>query len=84
MLEKKKIYNLIIFSLIILNVKNFERINSEINRNDIYKFNNFPFYNKIEIIIDEQKVEKSKFFHIEIIRQIWRQSIVVTVVGLLI
>lgn len=68
MLEKKKIYNLIIFSLIILNVKNFERINSEINRNDIYKFNNFPFYNKIEIIIDEQKVEKSKFFHIEIIR----------------
>ena len=67
-LEKKKIYNLIIFSLIILNVKNFERINNEINRDDMYKFNNFPFYNKIEIITDDQKVEKSKFFHIEIIR----------------
>ena len=34
----------------------------------MYKFNNFPFYNKIEIITDDQKVEKSKFFHIEIIR----------------
>ncbi len=67
-LEKKKIYNLILFSLIVLNVKNFERINNEINRNDMYKFNNFPFYNKIEMVAEEQKLEKSKIFHIEIIK----------------
>tara|TARA_Y100001958_G_C21091517_1_gene444465 strand:- start:593 stop:748 length:156 start_codon:yes stop_codon:yes gene_type:complete len=51
-----------------LNVKNFERINNEINRNDMYKFNNFPFYNKIEMVAEEQKLEKSKIFHIEIIK----------------
>jgi len=67
-LEKKKIFSLILFSLIILNVKNFDRINNEMSRTDIYKFNNFPFYNEIEIITNDQNFKKSKFFHIEIIR----------------
>ena len=67
-LKKKKIFSLILFSLIILNIKNFDRINKEINRTDMYKFNNFPFYNKIEIITNDQNLEKSKFLHIEIIK----------------
>ena len=73
-LEKKKIYNLIIFSLIFLNIKNFDRINNEIKRDDIYKFKNIPFYNQTEIFnyayedINESKLEKNKFFHIEILK----------------
>ena len=73
-LEKKKIYNLIILSLIFLNVKNFDRINNEIKRDDIYKFKNIPFYNQTEIFnyayedINESKLEKSNFFHIEILK----------------
>ena len=67
-LKRKKIFSLILFSLIILNIKNFDRINKEINRTDMYKFNNFPFYNKIEIITNDQNLEKSKFLHIEIIK----------------
>jgi len=73
-LEKKKIYNLIIFSLIFLNIKNFDRINNEIKRDDIYKFKNIPFYNQTEIFsyayedINESKLEKNNFFHIEILK----------------
>ena len=35
---------LIIFVILIFNLKNFDRINKELNRNDIFKFSNFPFY----------------------------------------
>jgi len=35
---------LIIFIILIFNLKNFDRINKELNRNDIFKFSNFPFY----------------------------------------
>ena len=35
---------LIIFIIIIFNLKNFDRINKEFNRSDIFKFSNFPFY----------------------------------------
>ena len=60
--KKSKIAGLVILAK--------EGINGTLSglENDIYKFNNFPFYNKIEIITDNQKVKKSKFFHIEIIR----------------
>lgn len=35
---------LIIFVIIVFNLKNFDRINKEFNRNDIFKFRNFPFF----------------------------------------
>jgi hypothetical protein len=35
---------LVIFTIIIFNTKNFTRINSEFNRSDLYKFDNFPFF----------------------------------------
>lgn len=41
---KKKFKILVIFVTIILNLKNFNRISDEFKRDDIYKFNNFPFY----------------------------------------
>ena len=47
--NKKKFFYLLIFALIILNTKNLNRIHNEFQRNDIYKFSNFPFYNEIKI-----------------------------------
>ncbi len=41
---KKKFKILVILVAIILNLKNLNRINDEFERDDIYKFNNFPFY----------------------------------------
>ena len=73
-LDKKKFYRLIIFAVIILNIKNLGRINNEIQRNDIYKFKNIPFYNQTEILnhayadINESKFKKSNFFHLEILK----------------
>lgn len=72
--DKKKVYSLIVFSLLILNTKNLNRISNEINREDIYKFINFPFYNQLQIEnkmildIDENKLKKEKLFHIEILK----------------
>lgn len=49
-LRKIKILMFLIF--FILNIKNISRINNEINRNDMYKFTNFPHYTikKLEYI----------------------------------
>ena len=72
--DKKKFLVLIIFSLIILNLKNINRIKDEFERDDIYKFVNFPFYNQLKIYnkaysdIDENKFTKDNFFHVEIIK----------------
>jgi len=72
-LKKKKIFILIFFSLLILNLKNFNRIKNEYERNDIYKYVNFPFYNYEEIYnkaffeIDESKFKKKQFLHVEIL-----------------
>ena len=35
---------LLIFIALILNLKNFYRINKELNREDLYRFTEFPFY----------------------------------------
>ena len=40
----KKMSFLIIIVVIIFNIKNFNRINNEFKRNDIFKFSNFPFF----------------------------------------
>jgi len=72
--DKKKFLVLILFSLLILNLKNINRIKDEFERNDIYKFVNFPFYNQLKIYdqaysdIDENKFKKEYFFHVEIIK----------------
>jgi len=46
--EKKNFYKkkliLVIFVLIVFNLKNFIRINNEFNRDDHYRFDNFPFF----------------------------------------
>jgi len=52
----KKFKFIIIFIILIVNIKNFNRINNEIERNDIYKFNNFPFF-----AIKEKKYLRIKF-----------------------
>ena len=36
---------IIIISIIFFNLKNFNRINSELSRNDLYQYNNFPWFN---------------------------------------
>ncbi len=72
--DKKKIYSLIVFSLLILNIKNLNRIIDEIYREDIYKFINFPFYNQLQIEnkimldIDENKLKREQLFHVEILK----------------
>ena len=40
----KKMKFLIIFVILIFNIKNITRIHSELNRGDHYKFSNFPYY----------------------------------------
>jgi|688.fasta_scaffold31870_2 hypothetical protein len=68
---EKKITNkffiiITLFSILIFNGKNFMRINSEFNRNDNFKYLNFPFYH-IENITFKEKVLKDnvKIFIIE-------------------
>ena len=47
--NKKKFYVLFFISLLILNLKSVDRIASEFQRNDFYKYNNFPYFNEIDI-----------------------------------
>ena len=41
---EKKLNYLLIFIIIVFNLKNITRINSEFKRTDLYKFNDFPFF----------------------------------------
>ena len=66
--DRKKIIHLFIFSVLILNIKNFNRIESEFKRDDFYKFNNFPFYNEIKINNDYSNIDRIKFLNIEILK----------------
>ena len=47
---------LIILIVIIFNTKNFNRINNEFKRNDIFKFSNFPFF-----AIENKEFSKTNF-----------------------
>ncbi len=68
--DKKKFFHFLFLGLLILNIKNINRIHSEFERNDFYKFNNFPFYNEKVIKNDYSNFNIKKFFHIELIDQI--------------
>jgi hypothetical protein len=52
---KNKINFLIILSLIIFNVFNYNRIIKELKREDIYKYSNFPFFS-----FDDKKLKQNK------------------------
>ncbi len=70
-INKKKILTLILLSLFILNLKNIHRIKDRFERDDLWKFTNFPFYNTENV--DKRKLKekyllKEKFFHIEILK----------------
>ena len=52
----------------ILNIKNIDRIQSEFERNDFYKFKNFPFYNEKSIKNDYSQIKIEKFLNIEIMK----------------
>ena len=71
-LDKKKFLKLVILSLFILNLKNIVRIQDRFERDDFWKFTNFPFYNAQEIKkIKDRKtlnIEKEKFFYIKIFK----------------
>ena len=65
---KKKFIHLFVFGLIILNIKNFDRINNEFSRSDFFKFVNFPFYNEKEVKYDYSKFKRSKILHVEVLK----------------
>jgi len=66
--NKKKFFILFFLSLLVLNIKNVNRIASEIQRNDFYKYNNFPYFNEIEIINSYKNLDRSSILHIEILK----------------
>jgi len=66
--NKKKFYHIVFIGLLVLNVKSINRIVSEFQREDFYKFKNFPYYNEIEIKNDYSNLNRTKFFHIEILK----------------
>ena len=68
--NKKKFIHFLILGLLVLNIKNIDRINSEFERSDFYKFKNFPFYNEKIIKNDYSNFNIKKFLHVEIIEQI--------------
>jgi len=65
--SKKKFFHILILGLLVLNIKNINRIQSEFERNDFYKFKNFPFYNEKIIKNDYSNLNKRKIFHIEVL-----------------
>ena len=67
LINKKKFLHIIILGLLILNIKNINRIKAEFERNDFYKFKNFPFYNEKIIKNDYSNLKKRKVFHIDIL-----------------
>jgi len=53
---RKKLKYLVIFIIVIFNLKNINRIDKEFKRTDLYKFDNFPFF-----AIPEKKFISEKF-----------------------
>lgn len=55
----KKFKLLIILVVIILNLKNFNRINNEFNRQDVYRFKNFPFFSIHNPKFTQKKIDNN-------------------------
>jgi len=53
---------------LILNIKNFNRIDKEFKRNDFYKFSEFPFFNEKEVKYDYSNIARSKFYYVELLK----------------
>ena len=66
--SKKKFFVLFFMGLLVLNIKNVNRISSEFQRNDPYKYTNFPYFIEIAVNNDYKNIERSKFLHIEILK----------------
>ena len=66
--NKKKFIHFFIFGLLVLNLKNFNRINNEFQRDDFYKFTNFPFFNEKKINNNYSNLKRQKYLHIEILK----------------
>ena len=49
----------VIFVVIVLNFKNFDRIKDEFKREDMYKFSNFPFFSIHNPNFTKKKFDKS-------------------------
>ena len=67
-IDKKKFINLLILGLVVLNLKNFNRINKEFKMENFYEFKNFPFYNEPIIKNDYSNIKRENFFHIEFLK----------------
>jgi hypothetical protein len=67
--DKKKFFNILVLSIIVLNLKNINRIKSEFERSDFYKFKNFPFYNEKIINNDYTNIKIEKVIHIDILKR---------------
>ena len=66
-LNKKNFFHILIVGLLVLNFKNLNRIQAEFERNDFYKFKNFPFYNEKVIKNDYSNLNIKKIFYVEVL-----------------
>ncbi|WP_415308678.1 hypothetical protein ABXT47_00780 [Candidatus Pelagibacter sp. Uisw_099_02] len=73
--NNKSIYSLIIISLVIFNILNIKRINNEFQRNDKYKFNNFPFESVSNYLVKDTfdqrylNIKTNKFYFFDYIER---------------
>ena len=66
--NKKKFFVLFFLGLLVLNIKNVNRISSEFQRKDFYKYDNFPYFKEIEIINDYKNLDRKNILYIEILK----------------
>ena len=67
--EKNRFFIIFFLCLFFLNIKNINRINSEFERDDFYKFKRFPYFNQIKIKNNYENIERYKFLGIEILKK---------------
>ncbi len=68
--NKQKILRLFAICFLVLNLKNINRIQSELDRNDAHKFTNFPFFNVPELVFNINDFKIEKIFHTQIIKKL--------------
>ena len=60
-INKRKYFIIICILILFFNFKNFDRINNEFNRNDVHKFENFPFPPEKRILKTKISNNSTKF-----------------------